>query len=116
PRTPRRSTTGRSWSRARAATDRPKSSSCSAGRTGARGRSSTVKGLPAHRRACHEAEQGDRAALVEVLVPVAALRRLDARRAAVVARTRGDEIERGAHVPGGGIERELRDPRATRIT
>ena len=39
---------------------------------------------------------GDRAALVEVLVPVPALRRLHARRAAVVARARGDELERRA--------------------
>ena len=52
--------------------------------------------------------------LVEVLVPVAALRRLHARRAAVVARARGDEVERRAHVARRGLERELGDARAAR--
>ena len=60
--------------------------------TGPGAGSGTSRGRPLARS--HQAQQGDRAALVEVLVPVAALRRLHARRAAVVARAPGDELER----------------------
>ena len=91
-------TTARGSSRARAPGDAAEvawRSACGRARTVTRGRRSISAG---HRRSRHEAEQRDRAALVEVLVPVAALRRLHARRAAVVARARGDEIERRAHV------------------
>ena len=58
-----------------------------------------------------ERRRADRARLVEVLVPVPALRRLHARRAAVVARARGDEIERRADVARRRRTRARRCPR-----